>query len=336
MEPCPEVYQNNEEPDDSVVRQLVLDYLIHNCYGETAKVFFKDALNVVEPSIELGSNGSQNGSASDTVHNDNNLLVPIDAIEIDEDGDCEMLDSNKEEYMDVDSANESIYKEVKASNLLEVLKKNQRNNGYGESFNAEFAIKSLETRKKIRQFIIAGSINEALALCRDKFPHVVSSDEQDIRTSARSIDICFKLQCQQFIETVRAGNPIEALLFAQSVLTSFPKKKGANAEKFNAELSSVGALMAYENPEKSPVGSLLAQEHRDKLADEINSAILSFDYHAGESALERIVKQATLVREHLHNVMSRGQKNSKRAVEKSPNSPLPKPQKFTDFNYLSQ
>ena len=128
--------------------------------------------------------------------------------------------------------------------------------------------------EEIRELIIAGSINDALSLCRDKFPHVVSSDEQDIRTTARSIDICFKLQCQQFIETVRAGNPIEALLFAQSVLTSFPKKREANEEKFNAELTSVSALMAYEDPENSPVGSLLAQEHRDKLADEINSAIL--------------------------------------------------------------
>jgi hypothetical protein len=127
---------------------------------------------------------------------------------------------------------------------------------------------------EIRQFIIAGSITDALSMCRDKFPHVVSSDEQDIRTSPRSIDICFKLQCQQFIETVRAGNPIEALLFAQSVLTSFPKKKGANEEKFNADLKVMSALMAYEDPENSPVGSLLAQEHRDRLADEVNSAIL--------------------------------------------------------------
>lgn len=127
---------------------------------------------------------------------------------------------------------------------------------------------------EIRHYIIAGSITEALSLCRDKFPHVVSSDEQDNRTTARSIDMCFKLHCQQFIETVRAGNPIEALLFAQTVLTSFPKKKGANEEKFNAELKIMSALMAYEDPENSPVGSLLAQEHRDRLADEINSAIL--------------------------------------------------------------
>ena len=102
----------------------------------------------------------------------------------------------------------------------------------------------------------------------------MSSDEQDVRTSARSIDICFKLQCQQFIETVRAGNPIEAMLFAQSVLTSFPKKKGANEEKFEADLTIMSALIAYENPEDSPVSSLLSQEHRDKLADEINSVIL--------------------------------------------------------------
>ncbi|RIA86256.1 CTLH/CRA C-terminal to lish motif domain-containing protein [Glomus cerebriforme] len=314
MEPCPEAYQNNEEPDDTVVRQLVLDYLVHNCYGETAKVFFKDALNVGEPSIEHdlnGSiqNGSTNGTANGTIQNGNGSPVPMDII-VDEDGDCEMTDSIQEECMHIDSTSELICKETNSSKLLEVLK-NKNSNGYGESFNAEFALKSLETRKKIRHFIIAGSINEALTLCRNKFPHVVSSDEQDLRTSARSIDICFRLQCQQFIETVRAGNPIEALLFAQSVLTSFPKKKGANEEKFNAELKVMSALMAYEDPENSPVGSLLAQEHRDKLADEINSAILSFDCHTSESALERIAKQATLVREYLHSVMSRGQRNSK-------------------------
>jgi hypothetical protein len=127
---------------------------------------------------------------------------------------------------------------------------------------------------EIRQYIIAGNITEALSLCRDKFPHVVSSDEQDIRTTARSIEICFRLQCQQFIETVRAGNPYEAILFAQNVLTSFPKKKEANEEKLNAELEVIFALMAYKDPENSPVSSLLAQEHRDRLADEINSAIL--------------------------------------------------------------
>ncbi|CAB5198654.1 unnamed protein product [Rhizophagus irregularis] len=309
MEPCPEVYQNNEEPDDTVVRQLVLDYLIHNCYGETAKVFFKDALNVGEPSMEHGLNGStQNGSTNGTtngvVQNGNSSPVPMDIIEVDEDGDCEMADSIQEECMHIDSTSELICKEANSQMLLEVLKKGKRSNGYGERFNAEFALKSLETRK-------TGSITEALSLCRDKFPHVVSSDEQDNRTTARSIDMCFKLHCQQFIETVRAGNPIEALLFAQTVLTSFPKKKGANEEKFNAELKIMSALMAYEDPENSPVGSLLAQEHRDRLADEINSAILSFDCHASESALERIVKQATLVREYLHSTMSRGQRNNK-------------------------
>ncbi len=72
----------------------------------------------------------------------------MDIIEVDEDGDCEMVDSTQEEYMDIDSTNESIYKEAKASKLLEVLKKNQSNNGY--DWNAEFAIKSLETRKSKR------------------------------------------------------------------------------------------------------------------------------------------------------------------------------------------
>src|SRR5436190_19233901 len=112
MEP---VYQNNEEPDDTVVRQLVLDYLIHNCYGETAKVFSKDALNVGEPSIDHGLNGSTNGSTNgttngivQTVQNGSGSLVPMDIIEVDEDGDCEMADSNsiQEECMHIDSTSE--------------------------------------------------------------------------------------------------------------------------------------------------------------------------------------------------------------------------------------
>jgi hypothetical protein len=153
MEPCSEVYQNNEEPDDTVVRQLVLDYLIHNCYGETAQVFFRDALNVSEPSIEHGSsdsaqngitNGTTNGVAQN-VRNDNGT-IPMD-IEVDEDGDCEMVDSIQEDCMHVDSTDELIYKEVNSSKLLEVLKKKQSSNGYDESFNDESALKSLEIRK---------------------------------------------------------------------------------------------------------------------------------------------------------------------------------------------
>ncbi|CAG8655949.1 4764_t:CDS:1, partial [Paraglomus occultum] len=42
MDPCIDSYQHTEGPDDALVRSLVFDYLIHNCYGETAKAFFKD------------------------------------------------------------------------------------------------------------------------------------------------------------------------------------------------------------------------------------------------------------------------------------------------------
>jgi hypothetical protein len=151
MEPCPEVYQNNEEPDDTVVRQLVLDYLIHNCYGETAKVFFKDASNVGEPSMEhdlngSAQNGSTNGTTNGVVQNGKSSPVPMD-IEVDEDGDCEMVDSIQEERMHIDSTSELICKEANSQMLLEVLKKNKCSNGYEKTFNAEFALKSLETRK---------------------------------------------------------------------------------------------------------------------------------------------------------------------------------------------
>ncbi|CAG8827985.1 24407_t:CDS:2, partial [Racocetra persica] len=159
-------------------------------------------------------------------------------------------------------------------------------------FCSESALESLEIRKQIREFIISGDITSALSLCRTSFPEVVSTEEGNLLTTPRSTEMCFKLQLQQFIETVRSGNFDEALTFARSVLAEYPSLGGENEQKYRDEFEKVSPLIAYENPENSPSASLLSQEHRDKLADEINSAILSIDSQVNESALERLIKQA--------------------------------------------
>ncbi|CAG8443719.1 3404_t:CDS:2 [Scutellospora calospora] len=293
MDPCSDSFQNLEEPDDRIVRRLVLDYLIHNCYGETARIFLKDSqdLNVSSQKEIPFTNGfSQNGS---------NKTVPMDTSEPDADGDLEMVDSN-EDFIHVNASNNSLSTPSKNSKLFPTWRNKRHSN---IKFCSESALESLEIRKQIRKFIISGDIPSALSLCRSTFPEVVSTGDL---TTPRSTEMCFKLQLQQFIETVRSGNFDEALTYAQSVLAEYPTLGGENEQKYRDEFEKVCPLIAYENPENSPSAPLLSQEHRDKLADEINSAILSFDSHVNESALERLIKQAIVVREYLHLVITKG------------------------------
>ncbi|KAF0451489.1 CTLH/CRA C-terminal to lish motif domain-containing protein [Gigaspora margarita] len=271
MDPCSDSFQNLEEPDDRIVRRLVLDYLIHNCYGETARIFLKDSqdLNITSKKETLFTNGF--------AQNDSNDIIPMDTSETDADGDLEMVDSS--DYIHVNATNNSLPIVLKSSKFLPAWRNKRRSNN---KLCTESALESLEIRKKIREFIISGDIPSALSLCRTTFPEVVSTEE----------------------ETVRSGNFDEALTFAQSVVAEYPTLRD--------EFTKVSPLIAYEKPENSPSAPLLSQEHRDKLADEINSAILSFDSQVNESALERLIKQAIVVREYLHHVVSKGHRTAYR------------------------
>ncbi|KAF0451490.1 CTLH/CRA C-terminal to lish motif domain-containing protein [Gigaspora margarita] len=293
MDPCSDSFQNLEEPDDRIVRRLVLDYLIHNCYGETARIFLKDSqdLNITSKKETLFTNGF--------AQNDSNDIIPMDTSETDADGDLEMVDSS--DYIHVNATNNSLPIVLKSSKFLPAWRNKRRSNN---KLCTESALESLEIRKKIREFIISGDIPSALSLCRTTFPEVVSTEEGNHLTTPRSTEMCFKLQLQQFIETVRSGNFDEALTFAQSVVAEYPTLRD--------EFTKVSPLIAYEKPENSPSAPLLSQEHRDKLADEINSAILSFDSQVNESALERLIKQAIVVREYLHHVVSKGHRTAYR------------------------
>lgn len=72
MDLDPEI--QNGKIDTAISRQLVLDYLLHNCYGETARAFMKDDLDTVkDPDVRKGAhvqngvNGaSSNGTSSHT------------------------------------------------------------------------------------------------------------------------------------------------------------------------------------------------------------------------------------------------------------------------------
>ncbi|KAG9294611.1 hypothetical protein G9A89_008090 [Geosiphon pyriformis] len=305
MDAHAEVYPGADTPDDSTVCHLVLDYLVYNCYGETAKAFLKDREELLNKNIDTTPNPtngiSKNGTKTNGSHNGNGFVtsaIPMEmSDEIDVEGDSEMVDLNGDDPMHVDCPLTN--GDSKAASSLKILGSKESDAIVYDA--TSIALKSLDARKQIRDLIISGDIHGAILLCQATFPRVISADLDDDITTPRSIEMCFKLQCQQFVEFIRGGDANEALTFAQSVLTEFPLKDKLNEQKYLKEIEEIAALIAYLEPETSPVGAFLAQDHRDRLADEINSAILYFYSLPSESGIERIVRQATVVRDYLQD-----------------------------------
>lgn len=72
----------------------------------------------------------------------------------------------------------------------------------------------------------------------------------------------------------RNGKIEEALAFAQGQMSEAGEK---NAE-VRTELERTLALLAFEKPQNSPFADLLEQSHRQKVASELNAAILKTEH----------------------------------------------------------
>lgn len=78
----------------------------------------------------------------------------------------------------------------------------------------------------------------------------------------------------------------EALLFAQNHLCEY----GETNERIQEELERTMALLAFENPTDSPFADLLQSVQRQKLASEVNSAILEFENLESTAKLNVLIK----------------------------------------------
>ena len=84
----------------------------------------------------------------------------------------------------------------------------------------------------------------------------------------------FYLQQLQLIEVIHEGKVEDALTFATEQLVECGAKSGLVLE----ELERTLALLAFEDPEKSPYGDLLSYSHRQKVASDVNAAILKAEH----------------------------------------------------------
>lgn len=154
-----------------------------------------------------------------------------------------------------------------------------------EKFAHEAGIKApaelehLDERIKIRDAIQAGRIQEATALVNQLHPDLLDSDRY----------LFFHLQQQHLIELIRHKNIEEALRFAQEHLA----ERGEHNPAILVELERTLALLAFDEPDKSPFGDLLHPSHRQRVASELNAAILKAEHR--ESTTPQLVSLMKLV-----------------------------------------
>ncbi|XP_004535093.1 glucose-induced degradation protein 8 homolog [Ceratitis capitata] len=125
-------------------------------------------------------------------------------------------------------------------------------------------LSSLDDRILIREAVQNGRIQEATHLVNQLHPELLDNDRY----------LFFHLQQLQLIELIRGGKIEEALTFAQNKLS----EAGEDIPEALNELERTLALLAFEKPQNSPFSDLLEQSHRQKIASELNAAILKCEH----------------------------------------------------------
>ncbi|XP_047985773.1 glucose-induced degradation protein 8 homolog [Leguminivora glycinivorella] len=122
---------------------------------------------------------------------------------------------------------------------------------------------SLDERIMIREAVQSGRIPDAIAMVNSLHPELLDNDRY----------LYFHLQQLQLLELIRAGRAEEALSFASATLA----EAGANDRTALTELERSLALLAFPDPHASPFADLLLPSHSQKIASELNAAILKME-----------------------------------------------------------
>jgi len=126
-------------------------------------------------------------------------------------------------------------------------------------------LSTLDNRILIREAVQEGRIEEATQLVNQLHPELLDNDRY----------LYFHLQQMHLIELIRAGKIEDALSFAQSHIS----EAGETNPEVLSELERTLALLAFEKPQNSPFSDLLEQTQRQKVASELNAAILKQEFN---------------------------------------------------------
>jgi len=155
---------------------------------------------------------------------------------------------------------------------------------------------TIENRQRVRDHVMAGRIDEAIALVDSMFPTVFSTEPP----------LLFRLRCRRFVEMISeaadeataspdnrySDERLETILaFGQDVQVMF--ETSCNTPENRVLLKDAFGLLAYPNPREGPMSHVMDPAKREPLATDLNSAILASLKLLPKSQLEHVVEQAS-------------------------------------------
>ncbi|KAF9918881.1 Glucose-induced degradation complex subunit [Lobosporangium transversale] len=146
-------------------------------------------------------------------------------------------------------------------------------------------LESIQDRMIVRTAIQRGNIEEAIERVNDLNPEILDTNPK----------LYFHLQQQRLIELIREGRVMEALEFAQEELAP----RGEENPEFLAELEKTMSLLAFELNGPSPVSDLLTPAQRQKLASELNAALLLSQSQEKDPKLPALLKMCWYAQQQL-------------------------------------
>jgi hypothetical protein len=204
LDPTAELYEKAATADRDIINRLIYEHLIHNCYSETAKSFSQ--------TCQLGK-GKATTTTTTTSSSSNSAAEPksgVDRIVMDVDNKDGSNGSMNDGDMEIDDVEMESRNDKMPAGMATSIDTPPFMPPASDPLADKIAgsLKTLDARKHLYNLILAGNMTEAISFCNQVFPNALSGN------SVASVDICFQLQCQQFIECVRTSAP-EALQFAQ-------------------------------------------------------------------------------------------------------------------------
>ncbi|OBT86083.1 hypothetical protein VE02_05719 [Pseudogymnoascus sp. 03VT05] len=264
--------------ETSLIQSLVLQYLAHDGYVETAKAFSdevrseKQALNIGNKEEVKGFEFHDDGDASQRQEIRNAIL----------DGDVDSaLQLTESHYPKVFEDDEDIYFRLQCRKFIEMIHRGaeirsrasaSQSNGQQHEYNA-----------------YDDMVNQDMEL---DHPHEQNGGFDKMDTDSGSGGASNGAVHDDYDRLLE-----ETINFGKAISAEFANDKRQSTQR---ALRDAFALMAYEDPATSPdVAHHLALHKRVTLAEDLNSAILVSQGKIPSTALERLIKQTVVLAEDL-------------------------------------
>ncbi|KAI9264280.1 CTLH/CRA C-terminal to lish motif domain-containing protein [Phascolomyces articulosus] len=227
--------------DENVFRELVTEYLIHNCYKNTAKTFLGE-IKKLNACYDIPSSSRTATPVNGNGTNRRRSNTITDAMDIDDNENS--VNGNDTYTWALLDARKDLYDAILSGDIPRAF----------DVINQHFPTLAMHDPQRVSQ---QQHNPDSMALENEV-------QQQNVSHLQR---ILFKLRCQQFVEIIRSSKEVDAIRFAQTHLRQQHKE-------FQELTNEVASLIAYPDPQNSKSGYLLSQERRLQLADEVNNVVL--------------------------------------------------------------